>query len=324
MVSNQTDAPIIDVVMACYQEPIPWLEMAIDSILGQTEQRFTFIIVLDDPENKSIAECLASYEKRDSRIRVIYNRENLGLAASLQVGIKNGTGKYIARMDADDISEPQRLEIQLACLTQNTQLGLIGSAIVNIDEHGNSLGIKQFERDPELLKKMIPFCSVACHPTWMLTRESYEAVGGYRNLSTAQDYDFLYRLLDANIGISNLPEPLIRYRIHNSSITSGMSLKRYKIRQYIHKMHHDRVTLGQDNFSETELQRFVDQARVKPVVSKLLTKLRQAEERKSISKVIYLGLLAVLSADIRQRVTDHIQLKLLLASHRNTGNQSNV
>ena len=222
-------------------------------------------------------------------------------------------------MDADDISAPARLETQLYFLQNHSEIGLVGSAIDNINEHEQSLGIKEFETEPELLLKMIPFCSVACHPTWMFTRESYIAVNGYRNLSTAQDYDFLYRMLDANIGVTNLRKPLLKYRIHTSSITSGMSLKRYKIRQYIHKMHKDRIKFGEDHFSEVELKSYINKVKHSSVISTLLTKLRKADEKNSPTKFVYLILLTLLSVDIRRRVTDHIQLKILLRRNKNAG-----
>ncbi|TRY30827.1 glycosyltransferase [Aliiglaciecola sp. M165] len=306
---------IIDVVMACYREPIPWLSNAIDSILTQSETRFKFVIVLDDPDNLEIKNCLSSFQAQDDRIEVIINEQNLGLAASLNRAIQASSSPFIARMDADDISLPERLKIQLDYLNANPEYALIGSAIENIDENQTVLGIKTFESKPALLKKMIPFCSVACHPTWMFRRQDYDDVQGYRNLSTAQDYDFLYRLIDANKRITNLPQPLVKYRIHNSSITSGMSLKRYKIRRYIHDMHQDRVRYGKDEFSEEILQSYVAQAKASKTISKLLTKLRQAEEKQSPLKIFYMGLLTVLSADVRQRVIDHIQLKWLMARH---------
>lgn len=316
MLVDNEKSLIIDVVMACYREPINWLSGAIDSILAQTEKRFKFIIVLDDPTNTQITSCLASYQEKDDRIMVLINEHNLGLARSLNRGIQASSAPFIARMDADDFSHPERLAIQLNYLAKHPEIGLVGSAIENIDETGKVLGTKVFESNPALLKQMIPYCSVACHPTWMFARESYAKVGGYRNLSTAQDYDFLYRLLDANIGITNQSRPLLKYRIHNSSITSGMSLKRYKIRQYIHDMHNQRIRGGSDHFSEETLNTYLDQAKSNNTISQLLTKLRQAEEKQSFSKVFYLGLLTILSADIRQRVLDHLLLKWVVFRHQ--------
>ncbi|WJG10464.1 glycosyltransferase [Aliiglaciecola sp. LCG003] len=307
--------PIVSVVMACYREPLDWFGAAVDSILAQTLADFEFIIVLDDPNNLSIREYLYQKQLSDGRIVIIENASNLGLAKSLMKGIEQSTGAFIARMDADDVAYQERLKVQYQFLLANQQVGLVGSAIENIDELGNVLGKQYFQSDYALMKKMIPYCSVACHPTWMFTKQAYDKIKGYRNLSTAQDYDFLYRLIDAEIEIHNLPVALLQYRIHNASITSGMSLKRYKIRRYIHKLHHDRVRQGHDHFCEQELQHFIDQASPNKLVSKLLTQLRQSEQSNSPMKYVILPCLAILSNDIRQRITDHLKLKLLLAKH---------
>src|SRR5690348_17026682 len=98
--------------MSVYNEQDDWLKQSIESILNQTYQYFEFIIVLDNPNNKAAKRLLERYQQIDNRIKLIYNEENIGLTNSLNKALEVAKGTYIARMDADDISDPRRFEIQ--------------------------------------------------------------------------------------------------------------------------------------------------------------------------------------------------------------------
>lgn len=101
----------ISVVMSIYNENIDEIKASIDSILNQTYENIEFIIILDNPTRLDINVLLTEYQKNDTRIKVIYNQKNEGLALSLNKGLEIATGEYIARMDSDDISLQDRLKI---------------------------------------------------------------------------------------------------------------------------------------------------------------------------------------------------------------------
>ena len=101
----------ISVVMSVYNEPVDWIRQSIDSILNQTFRYFEFIIINDNPEGISQKKMLKDFAAKDNRIKIIENEENKGLTKSLNIGISKATGKYIARMDADDISMPDRKSV---------------------------------------------------------------------------------------------------------------------------------------------------------------------------------------------------------------------
>ena len=103
------ETPLISIVMAVYNEKETELRQSIESILKQSYQNFEFIIVLDNPDNQALAAVLNEYAKEEPRIVLISNEHNLGLAPSLNRGLKASRGDYIARMDADDIAVPERL-----------------------------------------------------------------------------------------------------------------------------------------------------------------------------------------------------------------------
>ena len=103
-------SPMVSVIMSVYNEPAEWIMLAIDSVLHQTYRDVEFIIVCDNPDNDSICNLLSNYMDNDTRIVLILNKTNIGLTRSLNVALHKCKGKYIARMDADDISFPNRFE----------------------------------------------------------------------------------------------------------------------------------------------------------------------------------------------------------------------
>jgi glycosyltransferase involved in cell wall biosynthesis len=308
--------PLVSVVMSCYREPLHWLCECIDSVLNQTMADFELVIIIDDPDNLSLVAKVQSYVEQDSRIKLLINEENVGLAVSLNRGIECASADIIARMDADDIVEENRLQMQLDFLMENQQISLVGSAIKLIDEHGTVIGHKRYYQDEALIKKIISYSSVTCHPTWMFRKALHARIGGYRDLFTAQDYDFLYRVLDAGEKISNIQSSLLRYRVHQQSITGGFSLNRYKVRHYIHKMHHDRLRSGHDDFNKSTLKEYLKDTRSNSKISDFLAKLRRTNENSYFKKLFYLTQLFIYSQDIRERVYDHLKLKFILVTHK--------
>jgi glycosyltransferase involved in cell wall biosynthesis len=314
--STNEAMPLVSLIMSCYREPLDWLSECIDSVLAQTMPDFEFIIVVDDPDNLPLIDKLRAYAEHDVRINLLINEVNVGLAVSLNRGISKSSAAIIARMDADDIAEENRLQTQLEFLGENPKISLVGSAIELIDEQGTVIGRKSYYRDEALLKKIIPYSSVTCHPTWMFRKSLHTKIGGYRDLFTAQDYDFLYRVLDAGEKISNIQSCLLRYRIHQQSITGRFSLNRYKVRHYIHKMHHDRLRLGHDNFDKSTLNEYLQNTKDNSKVNDLLAKLRLTKKHSFTKKIYYLTQLFFYSHDIRERVYDHLKLKCILATNK--------
>ena len=128
------DVPQVSVVMSCYNASKTLAE-ATDSILKQTFRDFEFIIV-DDGSADNTLEILKKYQQDDNRISIIANNHNLGLAASLNVGIKSAKALLIARMDADDIAFPNRLEEQVDFLRQYPNVDILGTGIIQMTQMG--------------------------------------------------------------------------------------------------------------------------------------------------------------------------------------------
>ena len=124
--------PAISVIMSVYSEPIEWIKQAIDSILNQTFTGFEFIIVNDNPSRTENRNLLSAYA--DERIHLISNSENVGLTKSLNFALALAKGKYIARMDADDISLPSRFLKQFEYLEAHPEIGVCGC---NVETFGS-------------------------------------------------------------------------------------------------------------------------------------------------------------------------------------------
>lgn len=216
--------PRISVVMSVYNGE-KYLEEAIQSILRQTYQDFEFIIVNDCSTDKT-SEILKSF--KDSRIKVINNPENMGLTKSLNKGVKNAKGKYIARMDADDISLPHRFETQIKFLEENPEYALVGSSFYQIDDTGKTVfWTKVLIRDAEIrrdLKRQNWFG----HGSVLIRKSAFIECNGYdEDFKYAQDYDLWLRISE-RFKIANIEEPLYCWRLS----TDGITITKKKEQQY--------------------------------------------------------------------------------------------
>lgn len=287
--------PVISAIMAVYKEDCKWISIAIDSILQQTYKNLQLIVVVDNPAHADAIALLKTYEQQDTRFKFLINEKNIGLPLSLNRGIENADGDYVARMDADDISHPERFAKQIDFLLNHSDVSVVGSAIENIDQNGDTIGIKQFLTNPTAIRKAIGFRSVACHPTWLMRKSVWQQIGGYRYFPSGEDYDFLYRVVDSGLRISNLAQPLVQYRIHENSMTSALSTFHYNVKHYVQALHKQRKETGTDDYSESYSRSLkttdVDE---RSFAKSLVTKARAAEERKNYVLLAFWGTLAVM------------------------------
>lgn len=228
------NTPRVSVVMSTYNEKLKYLELSIKSILNQSYSNIEFIIVLDNPDNKDIRDCINNYRCMDNRIIVIENKKNLGLVKSLNLALEIATGEYIIRMDADDISDIHRIEKQVKFLENNKDVVLVGSDIEFIDENSSYI-----ERSNLLissskeLEKSLLLGNFIAHPTWAFRRNIIEEIGGYDDVPYAEDYDFLVRVVLTGGKIYNINEKLLKYRLRNDGITQSHEYKQLIITKRI-------------------------------------------------------------------------------------------
>ena len=205
--------PKISVIMPVYNGE-KYLREAIDSILTQTYADFEFLII-DDGSTDASPQIVRSYN--DLRIRFYQNERNMGVAATLNRGLDLASGEYIARMDADDISLPQRFVRQIAYFDRHPEYGICGSNI-RIFSGGQDERVAVYsERDAHIRADMM-FNSAFAHPSVMLRTTALDGIRYDCVYEKAEDYELWYRLLSRTKGY-NIQEPLLRYRHHAAQVT---------------------------------------------------------------------------------------------------------
>ena len=204
-------APLVTVLLAVHDGE-RYLGAAVASALGQTSSDLELLVV-DDASTDRTPEILA--DVADARLRVIRNDERLGLAGSLNRGLDEARGEYVARLDADDVALPRRLEHQLARLRSSPRVGVLGSAVLEIDD-GNRVGrLHQMPTGAGAVRWAALFSSPFFHPSVLVDRDLLERNGLRYDTSfeESEDYELWSRLLDVADG-DNLPDPLVLYRVH--------------------------------------------------------------------------------------------------------------
>ncbi len=209
------DAPLVSVVMSVYNAE-QFLASAIESILGQTLRDFEFIII-DDGSTDNSFEIAARYQ--DSRIVLSRNLRNCGQAEALNAGISKAIGRYIARMDADDISMPNRFERQVTYFEEHPDLGVLSSQMITMDLSGETTGFWRVPCAHSMIAWSIFFYSPLAHPAVMIRRALLVQFGGYDPLLAPADDLGLWARLMMHTHMANLPDSLMRYRVHPSSLS---------------------------------------------------------------------------------------------------------
>jgi len=206
---------LISVVMSAFNAEA-YLRESIDSILNQTYKNFEFIIV-DDCSADSTASILDAYSITDSRIRILKNNKNMGLPFSLNVAIRAAEGEFIARMDADDISLPDRFKKQIDFMNIHSAIKICGTACIEIDSEGKELFRKSMPESNQDIGKIIFKRSPFIHPTVMIRSCFFEEVGFYNeSFLKTQDLELWSRAYIAGVKMANLPDFLLLYRLDSN------------------------------------------------------------------------------------------------------------
>ncbi|MEC4749589.1 glycosyltransferase [Methylomicrobium sp. Wu6] len=209
--------PIVSVVMSVFNGD-SFLREAVESILNQSFREFEFTII-DDGSTDSSSAILDSYQRNDPRVRV-YHQENRGLVESLNRGCGLARGKYIARMDADDISFKNRLLWQVEFMERHPEVGVLGGATEIINATGKLLTpdtnvVDDYEIKSGLLRGECPLV----HPTVLMRTDVYLSVGGYRKVAVdAEDFDLWLRFAE-HCKLANLDAPVLKYRRHQCQVS---------------------------------------------------------------------------------------------------------
>jgi len=225
-------APEIYVIMSVYNGEL-YVKEAIESILNQTFSIFEFLIIEDASKDKCL-KIIQSYEKKDKRITLFMNEENKGLTKNFNFLLKQSKWEFVARMDCDDISEPEGLQIQLQSIKKK-KIDILGTQAININEKGDYISDRNVPTTHQEIDKMLPKLNPLIHPTILFKRSSLLKRKGYdEKYRTSQDYALWFKAVANGLKIENLDLKLLRNRINENYLkrkTLKYHLNDYKIKK---------------------------------------------------------------------------------------------
>lgn len=213
-ISIHTSQPLISVIMPVHNAE-KFIIPALESLLQQTYAHWELLCV-NDASTDATAKILMSYVKRDPRIHVYHNKVKSGIGHSLNKALKHTKGAFIARMDGDDVSLPQRLERQMKFLQRNPSIVACGGQVQMIDVNGRIFAFKKFPTDSQFLYKMIMRMVPIQHPAIMVRGDILRAYSYREDVPTAEDVDMLFYLLSKG-AISNIRHFIYQYRKSDAS-----------------------------------------------------------------------------------------------------------
>lgn len=210
-------SPKVSIIMPVYNGD-EYIQEAIDSIIAQTFTDWEFLIINEFGSNDRVTEILHEYEKQDSRIIVIQNKEKLGISASMNVGLDIANGEYIARMDSDDISASDRFEKQIAYLDSHPKIGLLG---IKPQIFGEEEWEWKAECDSDQIKADSLFYLPCLHPTVMIRKRILDENAFRYNpdYPCTEDYDLFERILQYTQASNLLDQRLFKYRRYATAAT---------------------------------------------------------------------------------------------------------
>ena len=218
--------PDISLIMSVYNGE-DYLSEAIESVLNQTFKSFELIII-NDCSTDSTPEILSKYEKLDKRVKVYTNEVNLRLPSSLNKAMTFAEGKYIGRMDADDICLPDRLEKQFEFMEKNPHISLSSCKFMTLKTGAYSSGGCGGKMDNESIKALLLVTNPILHPGIIAKAEVIKKLGYDKNFTCTEDMELWSRFIMEGYQVEIMPEYLMVYRLHDKQITETTLEKQYK------------------------------------------------------------------------------------------------
>ena len=222
------------VLMSVYHKDNPqWLKQAIDSVLNNTIKPNQIVLVVDGQIPNELEQVIAEYKNKLDILRL---EKNSGLGIALQQGILKCKYPLVARMDSDDISLPNRFELQLKEFENNLNLTIVGGYIQEFDSQTNEkTSIRKVPLDDTEIKNYLKTRSPFNHPTVMFKKEDILKAGNYQTFYQMEDYYLWARLVKANFQMKNIPEILLNFRTDKNMFARRGSYKYFKSNKEVSK-----------------------------------------------------------------------------------------
>jgi len=217
--------PVVSVLLPVYQPRYDYFAQALHSVLAQRFSDFEVLVIeafTERNNNKSITQQITD-EFNDPRVRYLAFTGKPSLVDQLNVGLQEAKGEFIARMDGDDWSHPDRFAEQVEFLRSHSDIVVVGTQIDIMDERDRPLGRRSYPTDPEVIAAALCRYNPLAHPSVMYRNEAVLNAGGYRyrQYPANEDYELWCRLVRLGYRLANLPRTLLRYRIHPNAMKSA-------------------------------------------------------------------------------------------------------
>jgi glycosyltransferase involved in cell wall biosynthesis len=209
-------SPPLVTVFTTFTHDVTWLDETVASVLGQTFTDFEYLIV-NDGDARVSRELESRY--RDPRIRVI-DHPPATVTQKRQFGLEEARGEYLAIIDADDVCEPSRFAAQVSFLESHPDCAVVGSSVTLIDEQSRVIALRKYPVTDAEIRRSLPYLNCIAQPTVMARRRVLLECGVYTARFPVEDYDLWFRVA-RHAKLHNLPEPLVRYRIHEKASKSA-------------------------------------------------------------------------------------------------------
>lgn len=209
---------LVSVIMPTYNDKESFIREAINSVLSQTYSNLELIIA-DDSTDERTRVIIDEYVKKDERVQVVRSKEKMGICKALNTALSIAQGEYIAHMDADDVSYPNRLALQMK-LFENSDVAVVGGQIIKIDVCGREISTpSRIPCTDEIIKvEFKKGRAQIANPTSIIRKNVIDRIGGYEELyKCSEDYDLWYRIATLGYKFANVPETVIKYRIHGNN-----------------------------------------------------------------------------------------------------------
>ena len=306
---------LVSVIIPVYNVE-KYVEEAIQSILNQTYKNLE-IIVIDDGSKDSTYQLVKKLQKKDNRIKLYKNEKNFKIVKTLNLALSLANGEYIARMDGDDISAPDRIEQKVQFLEDNNEYDLVGCSMKAIDTQGNNIGQTIHFQNENLLLKTLKYVTPVSH-IWVAKKSIYDKLNGYREISGVEDYDFLLRMTSKGFRYTNL-EDYFGYFVRlgrEGNTISSFGVKQRKMHLYAYKLFLERKDKDVDTFSEDNLYKNTITSntleKIHSFSSSSLYRAIEAKGEKNYFKMVYHLIVSLISPYQIKYLYDRIKYRLIV------------
>jgi glycosyltransferase involved in cell wall biosynthesis len=311
--------PLVSVIIPVYNVE-KYVKEAIQSIVNQTYENLE-IIVIDDASKDATYQIVKELQKKDKRIKLYQNEKNLKIVKTLNRALSFATGKYIARMDGDDISALDRIEKKVNFLEEHSDYDLIGCSMIAIDTDENEIGKTIHYQDEKLLLETLKYVTPVSH-IWVARKSTYDKLKGYREISGVEDYDFLLRMNSLGLRYTNLEDYFGYYvRLGREGNTiSSFGIRQRKMHEYVYKLYKERTVNFVDSLSPEALEKNISTnkilERIHSFSSKTLYKAIEAKGNKQYFRVAWNLILSLVSIYQIEYLYDRAKYRLIVRKYK--------